>query len=212
MNNDNNSTMKKICKKIFQIVLLVLKPFIPYIALFLFIFFFIILIIDAIFVEFSNKDGEIKYSEEEFEDYCESVCASNYDVYVDGEKTSDNVEVDSSELGKSITGEQIYSLMIFHNITEDTPITKNQINKIANNFKSQYYYKTSTILTEKKIVDEEGNVSWEKVSEQSVKLITDSITFLGHYKFDYVEEINEERRYTNYKRSFENYNISRRRI
>ena len=48
-------------------------------------------------------------------------------------------------------------------------------------------------LTEKKITDEEGNITWEKASEETVKLLTESITIAGHYKYNYIQEIAEER-------------------
>ena len=85
--------------------------------------------------------------------------------------------------------------MIFHNITQDDPISKETVSEIASNFKSKYYYKTSTILTERKVTDNEGNITWKTVSEEQVKLITESITIAGHYKYNYVQEITEERRH-----------------
>ena len=162
--------------------------------LFLFIFFFIILIIDAIFIEFSDDNGELTVSEQEIESYCDEA-SQDYEVYVDGEKTNESIEISNTETSKAITSEQIYSLMIFHNITQDDPISKETVSEIASNFKSKYYYKTSTILTERKVTDNEGNITWKTVSEEQVKLITESITIAGHYKYNYVQEITEERRH-----------------
>ena len=191
-----NNIEKKVIKKIIKIAITLLKPFIPYILLFLFIYFFIILIIDAIFVEFTDKDGNVKYDEKELEEYCETATTDNYEVYVDGTKVNNtDVAIDSTEKQKSVTAEQIYSLMIFHNITADEPITEELINNIASNFASKYYYKTSTILKERKTTDEDGNIIWEKESEETIKLMTESITIAGNYKYNYVEEIKEERRY-----------------
>ena len=186
--------MKKIGKRILQIAYLILKPFLPFIMLFLFIFFFIILIIDAIFVEFSDDNGELTVSEQEIESYCDEA-SQDYEVYVDGEKNNENIEISNTETSKAITPEQIYSLLIFHNITQDEPISKETVREITNNFKSKYYYKTSTILTERKVTDDEGNITWEIVSEEKVKLITESITVAGHYKYNYELETTEERRY-----------------
>ena len=42
-------------------------------------------------------------------------------------------------------------------------------------------------------VDDEGNITWEIVSEEQVKLITESITVAGHYKYNYELETTEER-------------------
>lgn len=192
MKKSKNSVMKKIGKRILQIAYLILKPFLPFIMLFLFIFFFIILIIDAIFVEFSDDNGELTVSEQEIESYCDEA-SQDYEVYVDGEISNENIEISNSETSKSITPEQIYSLLIFHNITQDEPISKETVREITNNFKSKYYYKTSTILTERKVTDDEGNISWEIVSEEQVKLITESITISGHYKYNYELETTEER-------------------
>lgn len=194
MKKSKNSVIKKIGKRILQIAYLILKPFLPFIMLFLFIFFFIILIIDAIFIEFSDDNGELTVSEQEIESYCEEA-SQDYEVYVDGEKTNESIEISNTETSKAITSEQIYSLMIFHNITQDDPISKETVSEIASNFKSKYYYKTSTILTERKVTDNEGNITWETVSEEQVKLITESITIAGHYKYNYVQEITEERRH-----------------
>lgn len=194
MKKSKNSVMKKIGKRILQIAYLILKPFLPFIMLFLFIFFFIILIIDAIFVEFSDDNGELTVSEQEIESYCDEA-SQEYEVYVEGEISNENIEISNSETAKAITPEQIHSLLIFHNITQDEPISKETVNEIASNFKSKYYYKTSTILTERKVTDDEGNITWEIVSEEQVKLITESITVAGHYKYNYELEITEERRY-----------------
>lgn len=192
MKKSKNSIMKKIGKRILQIAYLLIKPFLPFIILFFFIFFFIILIIDAIFVEFSDENGELTVDEQEIESYCEEA-SGDYEVYVDGEKTTEKVDVDTSETSKAITQEQLYSLMIFHNITSDKAISKETIQEVSSNFKSKYYYKTSTILTERKIVDLEGNITWEIVSEEKIKLISESITISGHYKYNYEQEITEER-------------------
>ena len=194
MKKSKNSVIKKIGKRILQIAYLILKPFLPFVMLFLFIFFFIILIIDAIFIEFSDDNGELTVSEQEIESYCDEA-SQDYEVYVDGEKTNESIEISNTETSKAITSEQIYSLMIFHNITQDDPISKETVSEIASNFKSKYYYKTSTILTERKVTDNEGNITWEAVSEEQVKLITESITIAGHYKYNYVQEITEERRH-----------------
>lgn len=194
MKKSKNSVIKKIGKRILQIAYLILKPFLPFVMLFLFIFFFIILIIDAIFIEFSDDNGELTVSEQEIESYCDEA-SQDYEVYVDGEKTNESIEISNTETSKAITSEQIYSLMIFHNITQDEPISKETVREITNNFKSKYYYKTSTILTERKVTDNEGNITWKTVSEEQVKLITESITIAGHYKYNYVQEITEERRH-----------------
>ena len=194
MKKSKNSVIKKIGKRILQIAYLILKPFLPFVMLFLFIFFFIILIIDAIFIEFSDDNGELTVSEQEIESYCDEA-SQDYEVYVDGEKTNESIEISNTETSKAITSEQIYSLMIFHNITQDDPISKETVSEIASNFKSKYCYKTSTILTERKVTDNEGNITWETVSEEQVKLITESITIAGHYKYNYVQEITEERRH-----------------
>lgn len=192
MKKSKNSVIKKIGKRILQIAYLILKPFLPFVMLFLFIFFFIILIIDAIFIEFSDDNGKLTVSEQEIESYCEEA-SQDYEVYVDGEKTNESIEISNTETSKAITSDQIYSLMIFHNITQDEPISKETVREITNNFKSKYYYKTSTILTERKVTDDEGNITWEIVSEEQVKLITESITVAGHYKYNYELETTEER-------------------
>lgn len=184
---------KKIGKKIIQVIYLLFKPFIPYIIIFIMIFFSIILIIDAIFVSFSDEEGNLTVNESEIKSYCESASRDNCDVYVDGEKTGEDVNISSEESAKAITPEQIYSLLLFHNIADNKDISSELAYEIANDFKSKFYYKTSTILTEKKITDEEGNITWEKDSEETVKLLTESITIAGHYKYNYIQEINEGR-------------------
>lgn len=97
MKKFKKSIAKKIGKKILQIIYLLLKPFIPYIIIFVMIFFFIILIIDAIFVSFSDEEGNLTVSESEIESYCESASTDNCDVYVDGEKTGEGVNISSEE-------------------------------------------------------------------------------------------------------------------
>ena len=119
----------------------------------------------------------------------------DYEVYVDGEISNESIEISNSETSKAITPEQIHSLLIFHNITQDEEISKETVSEIASNFKSKYYYKTSTILTERKVTDDEGIITWEIVSEEKVRLITESITIAGHYKYNYELETTEERRH-----------------
>ena len=46
-----------------------------------------------------------------------------------------------------------------------------------------------------------GNITWEKTSEETQKLLTESITISGHYKYNYKQKVIEERRYKNHKRS-----------
>lgn len=193
MKKSKNNMRKKIGKKILQILYILIKPFIPYIMIFLFIFFFIILIIDAIFIQFSDDIKDLNISEQEIERYCEKVADSNYEVYLDGKTSNKNINISSEETQKSITWQQIYTLLLFHNISDNKEVTKKLASQIASNFKSKYYYKTSTILTEERITDDEGNEKWEKVSEKQVQLITESITISGHYKYNYIKEIKEER-------------------
>lgn len=193
--NSNDSKAKRIGKKILQIVYLLLKPFIPYIMIFLFVFFFIILIIDAIFIQFSDDKGELSISESELEGYCEKASSSNYEVYLDGEQANGSISISSTETQKAITWEQIYSLLLFNNLCEDKEITTELADEISNDFKSKYYYKTSKIVKESKVIDENGNESWQVVSEETTNLITESITIAGHYVYNYAEETTEERRY-----------------
>lgn len=193
--NSNDSKAKRIGKKILQIVYLLLKPFIPYIMIFLFVFFFIILIIDAIFIQFSDDTGELSISESELEEYCEKASSSNYEVYLDGEQANGSISISSTETQKAITWEQIYSLLLFNNLCEDKEITTELVDEISNDFKSKYYYKTSKIVKENKVIDENGNESWQVVSEETTNLITESITIAGHYVYNYAEETTEERRY-----------------
>ena len=193
MKKSKKSIARKIGKKILQLIYLLLKPFIPYIIIFVTIFFFIILIIDAIFVSFSDENGELTVSESEIESYCESASSDNYDIYLDGELTGEAINISTEESSKAITAEQIYTLLLFHNIADNKEISRELAYEIANEFKSKYYYKTSTILTEKKVSDGEDNITWEKVSEETVKLLTESITIAGHYKYNYIEEVTEER-------------------
>ena len=183
-----NKTVKQFTKRILQLIYFLVKPFLPFIILFLFIFFFIILIIDAIFID----KGDFNFDEKELQTYCESLSSSSYEVYVDGEKTNEKIDISSNETAKAITWEQIYSLMIFHNISDNKEVNNELAKQIANDFKSKYYYKTSKIITEKKITDDEGNVTWEQTNVETVKLITESITIAGHYKYNYEEVIEED--------------------
>lgn len=89
----------------------------------------------------------------------------------------------------------IQTLLLFNNLCEDKEITTELADEIANDFKSKYYYKTSKIVTESKVIDENGNESWQVVSEETTNLITENITIAGHYVYNYAEETTEERRY-----------------
>lgn len=192
MRKSKDTTIKRMGKKILKLIYFLLKPFIPYILTFLFIFFFIILIIDAIFIQFSNEKGDLEISEEELQSYCEDISDSNYDIYLDGSKTDEKIDVSKDETQKSITWQQIYTLLLFHNISDNKEITNDLAYNIANSFKSKYYYKTSYIIKEEKKVDDKGNESWVKINEEQIRLITESITISGHYKYNYIQEVKEE--------------------
>lgn len=74
-------------------------------------------------------------------------------MYLDGEKTDGTIN--SEEKQQAITAEQIYSLMLFHNITDGSEMSKELAGQVSSNFKSKYYYKTSKIITETKKTDEQ---------------------------------------------------------
>ncbi len=194
MNNIVKQKMKKIA---FNII----KPFIPFILVLLFIFGTMSTIVDAIYIQFVQEDDSFLSKEEkEIKKMCvnkaEELNTSNN--FVDGTPTKLLLDVNSRENDKLINWSHLYSLLTFHNMSNNKKINQKLLDEVGENFISTFNYITDNIKKEKKVINEQGAESWVVESEDVQYLLVESDSIVGHFTYtykDFVEE-NETTRIT----------------
>lgn len=189
-----NKAKGKLKKVAFNII----KPFLPYIIIFLVLLFAFCTVIDAIFVDDVQQD-ESSMSEEEKGIRSECISKASYlnmcHNFLDGNETKDLLDMDSRENDKQIQWSHLYALMAFHNMSDGSKLDNNLLEKVAKHFESTFKYETYKIKTETTITtkDEDGNEKQEThTSEQTVYLLVESDTIYGHYKYNYEEKTTNE--------------------
>lgn len=184
-----------------KIIWNLLKPFLPFILILLFIFGTVSTIVDAVFIQFVQEDSSY-LSEEELE--IKNLCIKKAEElnscnnFVDGVPTDLILDVNNREYDKMIEWSYLYSLMTFHNMSKGEKMNKKLLNNIGEHFKSAFYYISDTIRVEEKIINEQGEEIWNIVSEDPIYLLVESDSIIGHYTYtykDFVEE-NENTRIT----------------
>lgn len=193
----NNIVKSKIKKVAFNII----KPFIPFLLVLLFIFGTMSTIVDAIYIQFVQEDDSFLSSEEkEIKKMC--IDKANYlntsNNFVNGSPTNFLLDVNSRENDKLINWSHLYSILTFHNMSNDEKINQKLLDRVGKHFKSTFNYITDTIKKEEKVIDEQGIESWVVVSEDVQYLLAESNSIVGHFTYtykDFVEE-NETTRIT----------------
>lgn len=180
--------------KLKKVAFAVIKPFLPYIIIFLVLLFAFCTVIDAIFVDDVQQD-ESSMSQEERE--IRSSCISKASFlnkchnFLDGNSTTELLDMDGREQDKEIQWSHLYSLMAFHNMSDGSKLDINLLEKIAKYFESTFKYETYKIKTETTTTtkDENGKeTTTTTTSEQTVYLLVESDTIMGHYKYNYEEK------------------------
>lgn len=172
----------------------VIKPFLPYIIIFLVLLFAFCTVIDAIFVDNVQQD-ESSMSQEEKEIKTSCINKASFlnmcHNFLDGNSTTSLLDMDSRENDKQIQWSHLYALMAFHNMSDGSKLDENLLEKISKHFESTFKYETYKIKTETTTItkDENGNETTNiTTSEQTVYLLIESDTIMGHYKYNYEEK------------------------
>ncbi len=172
----------------------VIKPFLPYIIIFLVLLFAFCTVIDAIFVDNVQQD-ESSMSQEEKEIRTSCINKASFlnmcHNFLDGNSTTSLLDMDSRENDKQIQWSHLYALMAFHNMSDGSKLDENLLEKISKHFESTFKYETYKIKTETTTItkDENGNETTNiTTSEQTVYLLIESDTIMGHYKYNYEEK------------------------
>lgn len=172
----------------------VIKPFLPYIIIFLVLLFAFCTVIDAIFVDNVQQD-ESSMSQEEKEIRTSCINKASFlnmcHNFLDGNSTTSLLDIDSRENDKQIQWSHLYALMAFHNMSDGSKLDENLLEKISKHFESTFKYKTYKIKTETTTITKDENVNETTnitTSEQTVYLLIESDTIMGHYKYNYEEK------------------------
>ena len=172
----------------------VIKPFLPYIIIFLVLLFAFCTVIDAIFVDNVQQDeSSMSQKEKEIRTLCINKASflNMCHNFLDGNSTTSLLDIDSRENDKQIQWSHLYALMAFHNMSDGSKLDENLLEKISKHFESTFKYKTYKIKTETTTItkDENGNETTNiTTSEQTVYLLIESDTIMGHYKYNYEEK------------------------
>ena len=186
-NKAKNKAKSKIKKAAFSVI----KPFLPYIIIFLVLLFAFCTVIDAIFVDDVQQD-ESSMSEEEKSVRTSCINKANYlnmcNNFLDGNSTTELLDMYGRETDKQVQWSHLYALMAFHNMSDGSKLDSNLLEKVAKYFESTFKYETYKIKTETTTTtkDEKGNETTNTTtSEQTVYLLVESDTIMGHYKYNY---------------------------
>lgn len=172
----------------------VIKPFLPYIIIFLVLLFAFCTVIDAIFVDNVQQD-ESSMSQEEKEIRTSCINKASFlnmcHNFLDGNSTTSLLDMDSRENDKQIQWSHLYALMAFHNMSDGSKLDENLLEKISKHFESTFKYETYKIKTETTTITKDENENETTnitTSEQTVYLLMESDTIMGHYKYNYEEK------------------------
>lgn len=184
----------KLKNKLKKVVFSVVKPFLPYIIIFLVLLFAFCTVIDAIFIDDVQQD-ESSMSEEEKEIRLSCINKASFlnkcHNFLDGNSITELLDIDSRERDKEIQWSHLYTLMVFHNVLDGRKLDIKLLEEVAKYFESTFKYETYKIKTETTATtkDENGKeTTTTNTSEQTVYLLVESNTIIGHYKYNYEEK------------------------
>lgn len=196
--NIKNKAKNAIGKKIKKVIIAMVKPFMPFIAIILIALLLISYLFDGLFVSKSQaNDSELSESEINIKNMCISKAEelNTCDNYVDKEKKNELLDVNNLENNKMIEWSHLYILMTLENLNNNKEINQELLNKIGEIFKSTFKYEKDTIKTEEKKVKDKKE-TWEenKDKAQTQYILVESNTIIGHYKYEYetVTEVSED--------------------
>lgn len=204
--NIKNKAKKSLSKKTKRIAVKALKPFLPFIILFLGLLFAFCSIIDAIFVQDVQTDTKsLPLETKQIKEQCISKAEylNTCHNYIGLQPTKNLLDMDDRERDKEIQWSHLYSIMAFHNMTNNTAINFLLLNQVAKEFESTFRYEEYTIKEEQIIKgnsatnslvkdEKENSVNELTGKTQKVYLLVESDTIMGHYKYNYEERTVEE--------------------
>ena len=133
----------KVKNKMKKVAFKVIKPFLPFIIIIVGLFFAICTIIDAVFVqEVQTDSSSMPEAQQELRTKCieKAEYLNTCHNYKDGESTQYLLDIDSRETDKEVQWSHLYSIMAFHNMTDNTKIDEALLNKVASEFESTFIY------------------------------------------------------------------------
>lgn len=185
-----NKVKNKAKNKMKKIVFKVIKPFLPFIIIIVGLFFAICSIIDAVFIqEVQSDSSSLPKPEQELRTKCieKAEYLNTCHNYLNGELTNYLLDIDSRETDKEVQWSHLYSIMAFHNMTNNTKIDETLLNKVAKEFESTFKYEKITVKVETTTKDKDGKES-TSTKEETAYILIESDTIIGHYKYNYEEK------------------------
>ena len=180
---------KEIKKKIKQVIMMILKPLIPYIALVLIVLLLVSWLLDSLFASSAQADdSELSSAELDIKTMCieKAEYLNTCDNYVDKEKKNELLDVNNLENNKMIEWSHLSTLMTLENLNNEKEINQSLLDEIGENFKSTFKYEKDTIKTEEKQTKGD-KVTWKenKDKAQTQYILVESDTIIGHYTYEY---------------------------
>lgn len=151
--NIKDKAKKAIGKKLKKVIIAVIRPFIPFIAIILVSLLLISYLFDGLFVSKAQaNDSELSESEINIKNICieKAEELNTCDNYVDKEKKNELLDVNNLENKKMIEWSHLYILMTLENLNNDKKMDQDLLNKIGESFKSTFKYEKDIIKTEEK--------------------------------------------------------------
>lgn len=177
----------KVKNKAKKIAFKVLKPFLPFIIIIIGLFFAVCTIIDAVFIQEVQSDtSSMPEAQVELRNKCiaKAEHLNTCNNFKDGVSTNYLLDVDSREIDKEVQWSHLYSLMAFHNMTDNKEINEQLLSQVAEHFKSTFKYETNIIQIETTTKDERGNET-KSTKTETQYLLVESDSIIGHYKYNY---------------------------
>lgn len=199
----------KVKNKMKKVAFKVIKPFLPFIIIIVGLFFAICTIIDAVFVqEVQTDSSSMPEAQQELRTKCieKAEYLNTCHNYKDGESTQYLLDLDSRETDKEVQWSHLYSIMAFHNMTDNAKIDEALLNKVASEFESTFIYEKITVKVETTTKDDKGNTS-TSTNEETAYILVESDTIMGHYKYHYEEKTIENGNTKTTKKVFTNEEI-----
>lgn len=208
--NIKDKAKKAIGKKLKKVIIAVIRPFIPFIAIILVSLLLISYLFDGLFVSKAQaNDSELSESEINIKNICieKAEELNTCDNYVDKEKKNELLDVNNLENKKMIEWSHLYILMTLENLNNDKKMDQDLLNKIGESFKSTFKYEKDIIKTEEKKVKDKKE-TWEenKDKEQTQYILIESNTIMGHYTYEYetITEVSEDGKSRVTKKKYKN--------
>ena len=184
----------KIKTNIKNILLRVIRPFLPFFLIVGLLFFSICSIIDAIFVQEVQADiSSLPDVDKQLRIKCieKAEYLNTCNNYIGNEPTNYILDMNNRENDKLIEWSHLYAIMAFYNMTSNTKIDEKLLSKISKEFESTFKYEQITLTIETTTTDDKGNTTIF-TSQETSYILVESDTIIGHYKYNYEKKTVEQ--------------------